>query len=125
MTTPKHSVHSCQAIVVSCIDFRFQKYVWEHTTKNIPRGFDRVGTAGGAKELPHVISQIEISARLHKISEVHLINHEDCGAYGAEGNFQRHKNDLQSAGKLIKLKFPKLQVFLFYLKLDGKFVPLK
>lgn len=121
MTKSIHTPHSCRAIVISCIDFRFQKYL-ENFTGKLSGGFDRVGLAGGVKNLQIIMEQIEISVRLHNISEVYLINHEDCGAYGVEGTFPRHKKDLKFAKKILKQRFLKLKVHLQYLKLSGEFV---
>ena len=113
--------HHCQAIIIHCIDFRFQDHLTDWT-KNLKGGFDRLSIAGAVKDLPYVISQIDISYRLHHVKEVYLINHEDCGAYGIEGTFKKHKEDLIRAKKAIKDKYPELSVFLLYLKLDGSFL---
>lgn len=111
--------HSCQAVVVSCMDFRLRKYLRIWTTKTILGGFDRVALAGGVKNLPFVLDQVELSHKLHQIEEVYLINHEDCGAYGEEGNFKKHKKDLIYAKRTIKEKFPKLKIVPLYLKMNG------
>lgn len=116
-----HTHHTCQAIVVSCMDFRLRKYL-RNWSKKITGGFDRLALAGGVKNLPFVVEQIELSVKLHQISEVYLINHEDCGGYGSEGNFARHKKDLLFAKRILHHKFPKLKIVPLYLKLDGEFV---
>lgn len=117
-----HPTHSCQAIVVSCMDFRLRTHLRKWTIDNIKGGFDRLALAGGVQNLPFVLEQIELSVRLHKTEETYLINHEDCGAYGASGSFKKHMEDLLFAKKVILQKFPDLKVFLFYLKLNGDFV---
>ena len=78
--------------------------------------------AGGVKNLPFILDQVELSHKLHKIADVYLINHEDCGAYGEEGSFAKHKKDLLFAKRIIKEKFPKLNIIPLYLKLNGEFV---
>lgn len=113
--------HSCQAVVISCMDFRLRKYLNGWTDKKIIGGFDMVAIAGGVKNYSFVLEQIDISVRLHRIKEVYLINHEDCGAYGKAGTYKKHQEDLLFAKKLIAEKYPHLRVSLFYLKLDGKF----
>ncbi|OGG15755.1 hypothetical protein A3D77_07835 [Candidatus Gottesmanbacteria bacterium RIFCSPHIGHO2_02_FULL_39_11] len=119
---PHSPSHTARAIVVSCIDFRFQDFLTEWTKKTFKKeGFDRVALAGGVKNLPFVIDQVDLSHKLHHIKEVYLINHEDCGAYGKEGNFQKHKKDLLKAKDEIAKKIPSLKVFLLYLTLSGKF----
>lgn len=123
MSQDTHLSHSCRAIVVSCMDFRLRKHLREWTIKVLDQeGFDRLALAGGVKNLPFVLEQIALSVKLHHIDEVYLINHEDCGAYGEEGTFAKHKKDLLFAKKIIRQKFPKLKIVLYYLKLDGEFV---
>lgn len=116
------ALHSCDAIVVSCIDFRFQKYIRKWLDKKmVDKTFDYVGFAGGTKDLITVLKQIAISVRLHAIKEVILIHHEDCGAYGAEGSPEKHRHDLLKAKQAILQQYPDLHVKLYYLHLDGIF----
>ena len=116
------SEYITNAIVVHCIDFRFQKYLdpWlqEHLGHD---NFDRVSLAGSVFEFYSVLRQIEISDKLHKIKKVVLINHEDCGAYGEAGNYDRHKYDLEEAKRKLKALFPHLDVEIYYLYLNGEF----
>ncbi len=112
--------HIANAIVVCCIDFRFQKFIRRFTDEKLPgKTFDLVGYAGSTKELDTVMGQIDISVRLHQITQAVLIHHEECGAYGAESTPKRHGADLQKAKNAILAKYPNLQVDLYYMKLDG------
>ncbi|MBM3283847.1 hypothetical protein FJY90_06415 [Candidatus Gottesmanbacteria bacterium] len=122
MSKIAHKSHTCQAVVVSCMDFRLQEMISRWAVKNIKGGFDRVAVAGGVKNLPFVLGQIELSVKLHQISSVYLINHEDCGAYGSKGTFEKHREDLLVAKNALARKFPKLKITLLYLKLNGEFV---
>ncbi len=45
-----------------------------------------------------------------------------CGAYGEEGTFEKHKEDLLLARDILKQKFPNLKIVPLYLKLNGEFV---
>lgn len=120
------SIHTCDAFVVACIDFKFQKYIknWLGTNfKN--KAYDYVGFAGATKNLDVIINQLDISVRLHQIKEVVLIHHEECGAYGIESTHDRHVSDLNKAKQIISTKYPNLSVSLFYLHLDGKFEAIK
>ena len=114
--------HITNAIVVHCIDFRFQKYLdpWLHEHFGHDN-YDRVSLAGGIFDFYTILKQVEISDRLHKIKKVVLINHEDCGAYGTTGNYERHKADLEEAERKIEALFPDLDVETYYLHLDGTF----
>jgi carbonic anhydrase len=114
--------HTCDAIVVSCIDFRFQKYIREWADKNLNgKKYDLVGYAGSTKDLETIMKQIDISVRLHKIKQVVLIHHEECGAYGSASTPKRHARDLKKAKNVILDRYPKLTVNPYYLHLDGTF----
>jgi len=116
------SNHNCDAVIVSCIDFRFQPFINQWISDNFqPRTYDRVAWAGGVKNQQEVLEQIEISHRLHHIQKVFLINHEDCGAYGEEGTYQKHTEDLTKITKRIKGEYPNMKVELIFLHLDGTF----
>jgi len=115
-------IHACDAIVVSCIDFRFQKYIRNWLDKNLKgKTYDYVGFAGGTKFLETVLKQIEISVKLHNIKQVILMHHENCGAYGTQSTPEKHAQDLRKAQNVILSKYPHLQITLYYLHLDGTF----
>lgn len=114
--------HTCSAIVVTCIDFRLQKYLKSWTdTKLKNEEYDYVGFAGGVKDTDTVLKQIDISVRLHHINNVFLINHEDCGAYGESGTKEKHTEDLRKAQTEILKNHPQLKVDLYYLHINGTF----
>ncbi|EKE13925.1 MAG: hypothetical protein ACD_12C00749G0003 [uncultured bacterium] len=116
------SIHTCDAFIVACIDFRFQRYIKDWLEKNLQnKTYDYVGFAGSTKNLETIVGQLDISVRLHHVSQVILIHHEECGAYGAESTRGRHTEDLNKAKKIILEKYPQLSVSLFYLHLDGEF----
>ena len=113
---------SCNAIIVSCIDFRIQEHInaWADTYLG-EYNFDRMLYAGGAKDFYHVMEQIELSHDLHHIKKVVLVNHEDCGAYGDEGTEEKIKADLIKAEEKIEALEQGVDVETYYLKLDGTF----
>lgn len=119
--------HHCKALVLHCIDFRFGKAIKEFLEENqLLDNCDIVSLAGAAKNFAEppapyfmdtVLTQLEISYRLHQISQVILMNHTDCGAYGgkeafesAEAEYERHISDMKKAEEMIKKNFPDLQV---------------
>lgn len=116
------SGHTCDCVVIHCIDFRFQKYInnWLKTQLN-DYIYDRVSIGGGVFDFYTILKQVEISDRLHKVKKVILFNHEDCGAYGELGNYQRHQHDLVEAERKIEALFPHLDVETYYIHLDGEF----
>ncbi len=114
--------HTCEAVVITCIDFRFQDYINQWIRENLPpKSHDRVAFAGGCKNFDVILGQIEISKRLHDIKKVILINHEDCGAYGEAGTHDKHCEDLKNSATKIKNQFADLTVEEYYLHLDGTF----
>lgn len=118
--------HTCDALVVSCIDFRFQKYIRDWLDKNLSdKTYDYVGFGGGTKELDQILKQLEISVKLHDIKQVVLMHHENCGAYGKESTPENHARDLKKAKATILEKYPHLQVDLYYIHLDGTFEEIK
>lgn len=114
--------HSCEVIIITCIDFRFQDYINKWIKENFkPKTYDRGAFAGAAKSLGTILNQVETAHKLHHIKRAVVINHEDCGAYGREGHVNKHIEDLQKAKKIILEKIPNLEVEAYYLKLDGAF----
>lgn len=114
--------HICEAIVITCIDFRFQEFINKWISENFaPKSYDRVALAGGVFDIDYTIKQIDISKRLHHIKKVILINHEDCGAYGDTGTPQKHAQDLENASIKIQKQYSDLAVEAYYLHLDGIF----
>ena len=112
----------CETLVVHCIDYRLQGYLNKWLEGNFTtQSYDRVAIAGGVNDVFYVIRQVDVAVRLHNIEKVILINHEDCGAYGEAGNYERHKSDLIEAKRKIEALFPDLDIETHYLHLDGRF----
>ena len=124
--------HTCDVLIGTCIDFRFQEYINRWISENFPpKSFDRVAIAGGVKDLEFTVSQVEIAHRLHHIKKVVFINHEDCGAYGEENipdkeaELLRHNEDLQTIADRVRSDLPSLAVETYYLHLNGTFEVVK
>ena len=114
--------HIAEAIIVTCIDFRLQEAINKWISENLPpKTFDRVAFAGGIKNIETILGQIDISVRLHQIKKVILVNHEDCGAYGEAGTYEKHVEDLKTAKEKVKTVYPNLEIETYYLHLDGNF----
>lgn len=128
----------CRACVVFCIDFRLHdhlnRFVAEHGLDE--DGTDILRVAGAALNLARpkdswardfVTGQLEASRRLHEIREIHLVNHEDCGAYGlnnAKGGREElatHVKDMQQARAFLRGCFPDTKIHTYFLRLDGRF----
>ena len=129
-------MHTCEAVVLHCIDFRFRSILGAYLQKRFPRGYDLVSLAGSVKRLAadslennFVLDQIRVSNKLHEPKVIVLIQHEDCGAYGGskaftnfeeELNFQ--KSELGKAEQILKKEFS--QTIKKYLaRLSGEMIP--
>lgn len=118
----QHAHHTCDALIVRCIDFRFIHYIRDFTdTELAGKTYDIIGYAGSTKEWDKVMEEVDISERLHEFKQLVLINHEDCGAYGDEDTPEHHAADLRRAREVVLAKYPQLQVDMYYLHLDGTF----
>lgn len=112
----------CDVLVVTCKDYRFQRYFDEWIRDHIGYGnFDRVSYAGGVQNWELIFGTVELAHTLHNINRVVFINHENCGAYGAASTPERHAADLREARAATVTRFPHFTVDLYYAKLDGSF----
>ncbi len=119
--------HQCKALVIHCLDFRLGKAIKKYLEeKNLLGDCDIISVAGAAKNLSSpekeserdfLFKQIDISQNLHRVSEIILINHTDCGAYGGSSAFRskeeerrKYFEDMGRAAKIILEKYPELNV---------------
>lgn len=95
--------HECEAVVLTCMDFRFHadlcRYVKE--VMRIAR-FDLLAMAGSAKDLVEnglgkeaILRDFGISKDLHKADKVIIAHHVDCGAYGGSKNFESREKEIE------------------------------
>ncbi len=129
------NIHSCDAVVLTCIDFRFWRETLEYIEKELNiKSFDFPSLPGAAKALNQCAENdiamqcVSVPCDLHHVKKLVIVNHQDCGAYGgskifngdeaAEENF--HKQELEKAKAKVLTKYPGLEVILVYAKLvDG------
>ena len=122
MNNPGHD--TCEVVAVACIDFRIQEHVRKWLNETVGAGnYDMVCQAGSVKETSEALKQIAVSVRLHHSKKAILIQHEDCGAYGAEGSRQRLAQDAAHAAEEIRKSFPGLEVQSYFCRLDGTVEP--
>lgn len=127
------NTHHCEAVVLTCIDFRFWRQTLEYIENELGiKSFDFPSLPGAAKAINECISDDDIAMKcvsvprdLHHAKKLVIVNHQDCGAYGgsqvfngdkvAEENF--HEQELKKAKEKIAAKYPDLQIILLYAKL--------
>lgn len=110
--------HHCKYFIAHCIDFRFGRAIKDYLEKEGLLGdCDIVSVAGGVKNSDFLLEQLDISVNLHKVQEVRLMNHIDCGAYGGSGKFSSFEEErafqieeMKKAKSLIVQKYPSLAV---------------
>ncbi|WP_440930637.1 carbonic anhydrase [Candidatus Pelagibacter sp.] len=128
-----------KAMVLSCMDPRFQPLVFNYLNKKGLKGkYSAFTIAGAAVGVTHnkfkkwhvaFIENLATSIELHKIEKLIVINHRDCGAakiangkkeFSMANENHIHKTSFQSLKKILKKKFPKLKVDFNLMGLDKK-----
>ena len=128
-----------KAMVLSCIDPRFQHLIHDHLKKKKLTGkYSAFTIAGAAVGVTHnkfkkwhktFYDNLETSIQLHKIEKLIVINHKDCGAakiangkkeFSQLNEKKIHKESFYKIKKQVKKKFPKLKVELNLISLDSK-----
>jgi carbonic anhydrase len=84
-------MHKAKAVVIACIDFRFQKALHTWLKENDYLGnTDEIIVAGASRDIASPVDethknylsrQLDISVRLHEPEEIILCDHQDCGGY--------------------------------------------
>ena len=122
-----------EAMVLSCIDPRFQHKVSSYLRRRKLRGkyssFTIAGAAVGItnknfkKWQKTFIENLETSIQIHKINKLIVINHKDCGAaklvngkkqFNEFNENKIHEESFKKLKKILNNKFPKLY-YEFYL----------
>ena len=128
-----------EAMVLSCIDPRFQPIVFNYLNKRKLRGkyssFTIAGSAIGITEKKFkqwhktFWDNIHISVKLHKIKKLIVINHRDCGVakiisgkknFNFDNETKIHQKSFQELKKTLKKKYPNLQIELILISLNKK-----
>jgi hypothetical protein len=126
-------VHTCEAVVLACIDFRF----WKETMRFVEdelgiKSYDFPKMPGAAKAINECQNEIDVPMKcigvpcdLHHVEKIVIVNHADCGAYGGAKEFKGdleaeqkfHEGELQNAREIILAQYPGKEVVLVYAKL--------
>ncbi len=104
--------HQCKALVISCIDFRFVTKIRDYLgNQDLIDSYDLITVPGASLNLNTVSESIATSIKLHDPAQIHIFDHEDCGAYGENNSREIHTKNLlkakeslsnQSPGKSVK-----------------------
>ena len=128
--------HTCDACIVTCEDFRLHARAdGENLIADYARGLgvdcDLITRAGSIQDLVRpqggldesLMRDIIISVRRHHVKAIHLISHEDCGAY-ADFDFAtrdreraQHHGDQRAARGILDRRFPEVEIILAFAEL--------
>ncbi len=128
-----------KAMVLSCIDPRFQPIIFNYLKRKKLSGkysfFTIAGSAIGVtapnfkKWQKTFWDNLETSIKLHKIRKLIVINHRDCGAAKILGGKKLinknnetkiHKNSFTKIKKKFKSKYPNLNIETILISLNKK-----
>ena len=131
--------YNYKAMVLSCIDPRFQPIVYNYLRKKKLSGqyssFTIAGSAVGVtadkfKRWHKAFwDNFETSVKLHNIKKLIVINHRDCGAakiingkkeFSVVNETKVHKNSFKKIKKIFRKKYPKLSIELKIISLNRK-----
>ena len=118
-----------EAMVLSCMDPRFQPKVYRYLKgKKLTGKYSSFTIAGAAIGVTHkkfkkwhstFIDNLSTSIKLHKINRLIVINHRDCGAAKIVNGKKKftsiienkiHKDSFRKIKKILNKKFPKLKI---------------
>ena len=128
-----------KAMVLSCMDPRFQPLVYNYLKKKKLTGkYSAFTIAGSAIGVTHdkfkkwhsvFIENLSTSIKLHKIEKLIVINHTDCGAakiangkkeFNSLNEDKIHKVSFNKLKIIVKKKFPKLKIDLNLMSINKK-----
>jgi hypothetical protein len=126
-------VHSCEAAVLACIDFRFWKETMRFVEEELGiKSYDFPKLPGAAKAINDCLSEVDVAMKcigvpcdLHHVEKIIIVNHADCGAYGGSSQFNGdaeaeqkfHEGELKKTKEKILAQYPGKEIILAYAKL--------
>ena len=131
-----------EALLLSCMDYRLIDEIERYmTSRGLRDKYDHIILAGASlgaitEKYPAwsktFWGHLDVAIQLHHIHKVIVMDHRDCGAYKVilkEDYYQNpteetaiHSEKLNELRRQIKAKYPKLEVELLLMDLDGKVV---
>ena len=125
-----------EAMVLSCMDPRFQPKVYKYLKgKKLTGKYSSFTIAGAGIGVTHkkfkkwhstFIDNLSTSIKLHKINKLIVINHRDCGAAKIVNGKKKftsiienkiHKDSFKVIKKTLNKKFPNLKIYFKILSL--------
>lgn len=132
------SNHRYKAMVLSCIDPRMQKPVYEYLDEKVGAGnYSHLAIAGAAIAAvapsfehwhPTVWDNIAVSLKFHKFPKVIVVQHRQCGAAGEAYGYveagskeekRLHRSVARAFRRELHKRHPQLEVEAVLMDLDG------
>jgi carbonic anhydrase len=105
--------HKSEALVVHCCDPRFQE-AYRQAAEQVSNFYDLMAVPGASKAIvddPNVIKNIKMLHGLHDFSEVHIMDHVECGAFGKiDDEVDSHSKYIHLAIQTINKALPEVEV---------------
>jgi hypothetical protein len=105
--------HKSDALVVHCCDPRFQE-AYRQAAEQLSEFYDLMAVPGASKAIVddlNGINNIKMLHGLHDFTEVHIIDHVECGAFGKiSDEIDSHSKYLHLAVMKIHKELPQIKV---------------
>jgi carbonic anhydrase len=108
----------CENAMLSCMDFRIQEPVNDWIARQGYTGdIDRIVFGGACKHPDLAIQFLKISYDDHRVRNIVLAQHEDCGAYGGHAAFssleEEHRvilGDMRALKEKVAATYPEARI---------------
>jgi hypothetical protein len=101
------------AIIVHCCDPRFQE-AYRQAAEQVSDYYDLMAVPGASKAIvddPNIIKNIKLLHSLHHFEHVHIMDHIECGAFGAiDDEVDSHSKYLHLAIQKLTKELPGVKV---------------
>jgi len=130
-----------KALVISCMDFRLiddlvhalDKMGYNNNYNNIvvagaSLGYNQTVSAAWRKT---VDDHIQLSQKMHGITQIIVVDHMRCGAYNIfydkpnltrDEELELHKENFIKFRKLMKYKYPEIEILTYIMDIDGRMI---
>ena len=133
------AAHTAEALLLSCMDYRLIDDIAKYMdSRGLTDQYDHVILAGAAlgaltksfKDWNKTFwDHLKVAIDLHQINSVILMDHRDCGAYKVilKADFAKdplleervHGKHLRELAQAIRKRYPKLEIEMLLMNLDG------
>jgi hypothetical protein len=105
--------HKSDALVVNCCDPRFQE-AYRQAAEQVSEFYDLMAVPGESKAIVEdlsVIKNIKLLHSLHDFTQVHIMDHIECGAFGKiDDEVDSHSKYMHLAIQKINKTLPEVKV---------------